>query len=65
MLNGLREQHIKLGIVTRNCRAAIDVVFPQHPLYIDALHARDDVSHLKPDRIYKTTFGATPKQSKV
>ena len=49
MLSGLREQQIKLGIVTRNCRAAIDVVFPQHPLYVDALHARDDVRHLKPD----------------
>ena len=49
MLSGLREQQIKLGIVTRNCRAAIDVVFPQHPLYVDALHARDDVRHIKPD----------------
>ena len=49
MLSGLREQQMKLGIVTRNCRAAIDVVFPQHPLYVDALHAREDVRHLKPD----------------
>lgn len=49
MLTGLRSRGIKLGIVTRNCRAAIDAVFPEHHRYVDALHARDDVIHLKPD----------------
>jgi phosphoglycolate phosphatase len=49
MLVGLRKNNIKLGIVTRNCRAAIDQVFPDHPQYVDALHARDDVNYLKPN----------------
>jgi phosphoglycolate phosphatase len=49
MLVGLRDNNIKLGIVTRNCRAAIDQVFPDHPQYVDALHARDDVNYLKPN----------------
>ena len=67
MLSGLREQQIKLGIVTRNCRAAIDVVFPQHPLYVDALHARDDVRHQNLTRgICKTTsWHWAPKQPTV
>ena len=48
-LIALREQNIKLGIVTRNCRAAVLQMFPDLNNYIDALHARDDTVHLKPD----------------
>lgn len=48
-LTTLREQNIKLGIVTRNCRAAVMQMFPDLESYIDALHARDDTPHLKPD----------------
>ena len=48
-LTALREQNIKLGIVTRNCRAAVLQMFPDLDDYIDALHARDDTVHLKPD----------------
>ena len=48
-LTALREQNIKLGIVTRNCRAAVLQMFPDLNNYIDALHARDDTVHLKPD----------------
>ena len=48
-LTALRQQNIKLGIVTRNCRAAVLQMFPDLDDYIDALHARDDTVHLKPD----------------
>lgn len=48
-LSALAQQGIKLGIVTRNCRAAIEQMFPDFPDYIHALHARDDTPYLKPD----------------
>lgn len=45
----LRESDKKLGVVTRNCRAAVLQVFPDIMRYVDALYARDDTPHLKPD----------------
>lgn len=44
-----RRQGIKLGVVTRNCRQAVLTVFPDILNYVDALYARDDTQHLKPD----------------
>ena len=49
VLMQLRNAGYKLGIVTRNCRAAVTTMFPDMNDYIDCLHARDDVEHLKPD----------------
>ena len=49
VLNQLRDGGYRLGIVTRNCRAAVLTMFPDMNEYIDCLHARDDVVHLKPD----------------
>ena len=49
MLSQLRQRGISIGIVTRNCRAAIEAVFPDREQFVDAVHARDDVAHLKPD----------------
>ena len=49
VLNQLRNGGYRLGIVTRNCRAAVLTMFPDMDEYIDCLHARDDVVHLKPD----------------
>ena len=49
LLSRLNGESIRLGIVTRNCRAAIHRMFPDHEDYVQALHARDDVAHLKPD----------------
>ena len=49
MLTRLRQRSIGIGIVTRNCRAAIETIFPDLGQFVDALHARDDVIHLKPD----------------
>lgn len=39
----------RLGVVTRNCRAAVLQVFPHLLDYVDLLHARDDTEFLKPD----------------
>ena len=49
VLMQLRSAGYKLGIVTRNCREAVTMMFPDMNQYIDCLHARDDVAHLKPD----------------
>ena len=49
LLEQLRRNNLKLGVVTRNCRAAVLEVFPDLLNYVDALHAREDVVYLKPD----------------
>lgn len=49
VLGQLRDAGYRLGIVTRNCRAAVLTMFPDMDEYIDCMHARDDVVHLKPD----------------
>ena len=49
MLRHLRRNGFRVGIVTRNCRAAVERVLGRHPMDHDALFARDDVEHLKPD----------------
>ena len=67
MLTGLRQRRIKIGIVTRNCRAAIEAIFPDRKKFVDALHARDDVTHLKPDPRHLLdnlqALGARPEHS--
>jgi len=40
---------LRLGVVTRNCRSAVLEVYPGLLEDVDALHARDDVTHLKPN----------------
>ena len=45
----LREQGIRTAIVTRNCRAAVELTFPDWAEHTDGLFARDQVDHLKPD----------------
>lgn len=49
VLKELRSAGYRLGIVTRNCREAVITMFPDMNRYIDCLHARDDVTYLKPD----------------
>ena len=48
VLNQLRDKGYRLGIVTRNCRAAVLTMFPDMDEYVDCLHARDDVVHPNP-----------------
>jgi phosphoglycolate phosphatase len=46
----LLRQHAKgLGVITRNCRAAVDAVFPDLREYCESVLTRDDVTYLKPD----------------
>ncbi|XOV84152.1 MAG: HAD family hydrolase [bacterium] len=67
LLAELRNSNLKLGVVTRNCRAAVLEVFPDLLDYVDALHAREDVAHLKPDTRHLNTclgqIGATADNS--
>lgn len=49
LLAGLREREIKIGIVTRNCRAAVEHILSRNRLPYDALLTRDDVDVVKPD----------------
>ena len=66
-LAALRHQGLRLGVVTRNCRAAVLEVFPDLLTYIDSLSARDDTPHLKPDprhlRATLDRLGVLPKHA--
>jgi len=49
LLETLRERGIKVGIVTRNCRAAVECILSRNSLIYDVLLTRDDVAAVKPD----------------
>jgi phosphoglycolate phosphatase len=49
LLRRLREWGIKVAIVTRNCRAAVERILTGNPLVYDALLTRDEVTAVKPD----------------
>jgi phosphoglycolate phosphatase len=49
LLRRLREREIKVAIVTRNCRMAVDRILAENPLVYDALLTRDEVTAVKPD----------------
>ncbi len=49
LLEQLRERGIKVAIVTRNCRAAVERILAKNRLPYDALLTRDDVTAVKPD----------------
>ncbi len=46
--NGARRS-IKVGIVTRNCRQAVERVLERNAMAYDVLLTRDDTPHVKPD----------------
>lgn len=48
-LQKLCEQGAKIGIVTRNCRPAVEQVLTRCPLPHEVLLTRDDVDRVKPD----------------
>jgi phosphoglycolate phosphatase len=48
-LAALARTGIRIGIITRNCRAAINLVFPDAAAYADVILARDDARYVKPD----------------
>jgi phosphoglycolate phosphatase len=49
LLRRLRERGIKVAIVTRNCRVAVDRILAENPLVYDVLLTRDEVTAVKPD----------------
>lgn len=49
VLGTLRKGGLRIGVVTRNCRAAIKKVFPDIEIYVDAVATREDVTAVKPD----------------
>lgn len=49
LLNELQSRGIKVAIVTRNCRAAVEHVLVRIALPYDVLVTRDDVKAVKPD----------------
>lgn len=48
-LHTLRTAGLAVGVVTRNCRAALLTVCPDLLQCVDTVRARDDVTHIKPD----------------
>jgi phosphoglycolate phosphatase len=48
-LQALGQAGHKLGIVTRNCRRATELVLERFPLPFDVLLTRDEVRYVKPD----------------
>jgi len=49
MLIHLRAQSLKTGIVTRNCRDAVNILFPDILSFVDILLTRDETPLVKPD----------------
>lgn len=48
VLSALRRKGLRIGLITRNCRAAVEKVFPDVGGYVDAIAAREDVTVVKP-----------------
>jgi phosphoglycolate phosphatase len=44
----LTEQSIKVGIITRNCKKAVQLGFPHIERYCDVFIPRDDITRVKP-----------------
>ena len=49
MLHSLADRGIRTGVVTRNCRDAVQEIFPDIQLHVHAVLTRDDLDHVKPD----------------
>jgi phosphoglycolate phosphatase len=49
LLHELKKRGIKTGVVTRNCCAAVNQVFPDIRLYVDSVITRDHTPLVKPD----------------
>ena len=55
LMRSLRQHGLKVGIVTRNCRAAVERIMGQNTLPHDVLVTRDDVDQVKPHPEHLTT----------
>lgn len=47
-LRGLKKRGFKVGVITRNCKEAVKIVFPLIEQYCDVFMPRDDVIRVKP-----------------
>jgi len=69
MLRTLRTAGLRVAIVTRNCRPAVEAVMARNGLACDVLLTRDDVAHVKPDPrhllVALERLGATPDQAVI
>lgn len=52
VLAGLREKGVRTAVVTRNCTAAVQTMYPHITQEVDCLLARDDVQRVKPDPVH-------------
>jgi phosphoglycolate phosphatase len=48
-LASLARTGTRIGIITRNCRAAVNLIFPDATDYAGVILARDDARYVKPD----------------
>ena len=48
VLRALRGKGAKIGIITRNCMAAVETVFPDMEAHVDAVITREHVHEVKP-----------------
>ncbi|HOU76514.1 MAG TPA: HAD family hydrolase [Syntrophales bacterium] len=48
LFSTLKVRGVRTGIVTRNCREAVGVVFPDIGVFVDCVLTRDDTPHVKP-----------------
>jgi phosphoglycolate phosphatase len=49
VLDALRREGLLIGVITRNCTAAVERVFPDIRTCVDAVATRDDVRAVKPE----------------
>ena len=58
---------MRCGIITRNCRQAVDRVFPDAGRYVEVVLTRDEAAHVKPDPRHLldalAVLGAAPERS--
>jgi len=50
LVKDFKRRGIKIGIITRNCRDAVEVVINKFSIPYDALLTREDVKKVKPDK---------------
>ena len=67
LLAALRQEQIGVGIVTRNCDAAVRVTFPHIDTYCQAFVPRDRVTQVKPHpahlQVALDCLGTTPERA--
>lgn len=67
LLAALAKRGVKTAIITRNCRRAVERIFPDAPTYVAAIIAREDAIRVKPDpeHLFQAlrAIGAAPSRS--